>query len=461
VSTTKAFTAAGKVSEREDLVAWIERELGGDVERCERYGRWRPAWDVDVRRDGQVIPLHVRGARKENLVPWPLEYEAEIMKFLERASLPVPHIYGVCEQPHAIVMDRVAGRANLVNAQNDGERDSVKQHMAEIIAVMHQLDIQPLVDVGMDRPNTSEEVAFSLHRYCDAMYTQTKAAPDPRVEFARSWIRRHIPKRGTEVCFTQVDSGQFLFEDGRITALLDFELACLGDPAADLAALRARAVYEPMGDLRPVFERYRELTGGLPDLELLGFYSVVWEITTALLATPALTYAGPYSDHVRHISWYVSSVRMAMVDIAEIEGVDIPPIEPLIESASPWSDVFSLADQRLATQLPDDGSEDSHFENTVTRNMLRYAESMDKYRSATERGYLDDLRRLLGLDCATWGEADRELEGFIVEAGPEHDAALVTIFARWAFREAVLLEGIIDDVPVLSTPLQPLHELAS
>lgn len=36
------------------------------------------------------------------------------------------------------------------------------------------------------------------------------------------------------------DAGQFLHHEGRVEALMDVEFSCLGDPLADLGALRMR-----------------------------------------------------------------------------------------------------------------------------------------------------------------------------------------------------------------------------
>ena len=49
--------------------------------------------------------------------------------------------------------------------------------------------------------------------------------------------------------FITYDSFQFMFEDGRITGLLDFEHAHVGDPMMDLAALRVRDTIKNIGEL--------------------------------------------------------------------------------------------------------------------------------------------------------------------------------------------------------------------
>jgi hypothetical protein len=42
-----------------------------------------------------------------------------------------------------------------------------------------------------------------------------------------------------------------------------------------------------------------------------------------------------------------------------------------------------------------------------------------------------------------WREADAALERFVLEAGPEHDEALIRLFHRWTVAQAIeLVDGI-------------------
>src|SRR3546814_2555430 len=82
------------------LVAFVEQVTGGRVTAMRRQPRWRPAWFVDVERDGLLLPIHIRGDRKSDIMPFPeLAREAAIMEVLEEHGIPVPPIYGVCPDP--------------------------------------------------------------------------------------------------------------------------------------------------------------------------------------------------------------------------------------------------------------------------------------------------------------------------------------------------------------------------
>ena len=70
-----------------------------------------------------------------------------------------------------------------------------------------------------------------------------------------------MPEHRRDCTFVTGDSGQFLFDEGRVTAMLDMELGYLGDPLADLGGLFCRDLTESMGDLDVAIERYASATG--------------------------------------------------------------------------------------------------------------------------------------------------------------------------------------------------------
>jgi aminoglycoside phosphotransferase (APT) family kinase protein len=60
------------------------------------------------------------------------------------------------------------------------------------------------------------------------------------IDAAVGWLSDHLGDAGTEICLTHNDLGfhNFLVEGETLTALLDWELAALGHPAADLGYVK-------------------------------------------------------------------------------------------------------------------------------------------------------------------------------------------------------------------------------
>jgi aminoglycoside phosphotransferase (APT) family kinase protein len=449
-------------SEAEKLITWIEVELGGKVERCERQMRWRPSWFVDLRRDGELLPLYVRGDRNEEFPPWPLEYERRLLELLGGTPLPVPRVYGFCPDPRGIVLERRPGRAGLLTADSETERAKVLDELAQHIATMHGLDPALFLAAGLEPPRTPEEKALSPFLLeGEKLYRRYKSAPDPRMEFVMRWIRRNIPDRQEEMRFIHGDPGQFIFKDGRITAMLDFELASLGDPMMDIGGLRLRALHEPMGDIGPLFKRYSKLSGRTLDRHIISFYTVVFAAGTCITIGPALAYAKSGVDYPEYMSWYVIALLFTLKAIAEVMGVTLQKPAPLQPAEPPrWMPVLDVIAKTYGESDAGESDQDGSYayDRALAQRLVRFTERRERYGAAADSDYIREVSERLGRPVAGWSESDRLLEEFVATAGPNEDAWLLNLMHDWCWRHITLVEGVIHN-EMWTLELQPIDEL--
>ena len=199
--------------DEERLAARIEALVGGVVVSMSRQVRWRPSWFVDVEKDGDIVKIYARGDRNSDVVPFPdLRREADVLAVLGQHGIPAPHIYGMCEDPVTIIMECAPGTRDVVEAKDDEERRSVARQYIESLVAMHQLPLQPFVDIGVHEPEGAEEIALAGLKAYWPLYEKHKAAPDPLVEFAIRWLRRNYPRHRSTASFIAFDAGQFLFD---------------------------------------------------------------------------------------------------------------------------------------------------------------------------------------------------------------------------------------------------------
>ncbi len=123
-------------------IAWVEQRLGGNVVRFKRHPRWRPAYYFDVEREGQILPVYFRGDRGHTYQNvYPMEHEVIVLQTLEKHHIPVPHVYGFCEDPRGIAMECRPGRPNLATAESEEERRAVLDEFIDILVRMHRIDV--------------------------------------------------------------------------------------------------------------------------------------------------------------------------------------------------------------------------------------------------------------------------------------------------------------------------------
>ena len=95
------------------VVSWLESLLDGRVVSWERQPRWRPMWFVDVDRGDRTERVVVRGERADCPMSFPLDHEMRFQRVLEEHGIPVPHVYGWCDDPAAYAMTAVPGRPDF------------------------------------------------------------------------------------------------------------------------------------------------------------------------------------------------------------------------------------------------------------------------------------------------------------------------------------------------------------
>jgi len=78
-----------------------------------------------------------------------------------------------------------------------------------------------------------------------------------------------LPDHAGPTVLVQGDTGpgQFLFDNGHITGVIDWELAKFGDPMYDLAWVRGRDMSYPFGDFPARPRRYAERRTCHPSFE--------------------------------------------------------------------------------------------------------------------------------------------------------------------------------------------------
>jgi len=427
---------------------WVERELGGTIVGWERQERWRPAWFLELERAGERLPLYWRGARSEfHRSTKPLEREGAVLAVLERHDIPVPHPYGVCQDPPGLLLGRLPGTFNLATEPDPALRESALEHYLQLLAATHAIDPEEFVAAGMRMPADGAESCLGDLPSFEREYRRSRQRPDPMIEFAVGWVRRNVPRDRPCVSFVHCDSGQFLFEGGRVTGLIDFEISYLGDPAADLAGMRSRQLSEPLGDLRAAVRRYGEITGAPVDPRAVDYHTIRFGLSNPLSLAPLLARPVSAMNYVQYLAWYVVYSRCPLEVMGHMLGLELerPPLPDPSPSRSHGAArhlVEVLAERREQSEAGEAYDEDRLY------RVAQVLERSDRYRPALESDDLDDVAELLGHRPRSWEQADEELERFVLEANAEGhlDEELLRYFHRRLCREESLLEPTLREL---------------
>jgi len=418
---------------------WVESELEGRVCNLRRQGRWRPAWFFDLERADEVLPLYFRGDRghaESERVASVLDHEANIYRVLESNGLPVPHVHAMCPEPRGIVMDRCPGRFNLATLEDRDEARAILDHYIELLVGMHAIDPAEFEAHGMERREGERSLALGDFEQWVTQYRRAKRRPEPMLEFALQWVLRNIPKQRSEVTFVSADSGQFLFENGRVTALIDMETGYLGDPLADLGGLLGRDLGEPLGELAPAFRRYAELSGREVDFDVVRFHGLRFNLCTPLVMAHFVAGAQPEIDHAMYQAWSIVWGRAALAGIAELLRVDLPEIKPYREEPTLRAPAYASLVHMLGELREQAGDDEARsYEIDRPHRLALALQRSDALGAGFDSDECDEIGELLGHRVDDLAEANAQLERLVLEAGPERDVELLQYFYRRALRQ--------------------------
>ncbi|MDG2048689.1 MAG: phosphotransferase family protein [Myxococcota bacterium] len=431
--------------EQQQVVNWVENTLGAKVIECERQARWRPAWFLIAERGTERLPLYFRGDRGlQSGGQYQLEHEFRILKILGEAGIPVPALHGFCDSPRGILMERVPGRADLSTALDTAERNSVQDDYMRILAEIHSLDIAPFEEAGLSRPASPAEMGLADFPVWQRGYARSQVRPDALLSFVTRWLHQNVPVSEAEPSFVCADSGQFLFDQGRVTAVIDLELAHIGDPAADLAGLRTRDLSEPLGDLRRATRRYSEITKQPIDPRLVDYHTVRFSIVTPLAIAPIIAQPPPGTDIIQYLCWYWVYARAALEVMAHMRGIDLEWPEEIETTPNR----YSPAHQVLARSLnPKKSAQDfDAYQMQTASRLAEYIRRVDLRGPAIESADQNEVAVFLGSTPQNWLDREQQLESFVAESSADRDEDLIRFFHRRTCRHDQLLSPVMREL---------------
>ncbi|MFA7554501.1 MAG: phosphotransferase [Spongiibacteraceae bacterium] len=450
------LSAADQLREQK-LCASVEQLTGAKVIKLDRQLRWRPAWFLELQKpDGEIIKVHARGDRESDVMPFPeLKREADILQVLAQQGIPVPHVYGMCADPVAIIMETVPGTRDVSTASNDDERRSVARQYIDAIAAMHSAPLEPFADRGIEVPEGAEAIALAgLNAYLP-LYQKHKRQPDPLIEFAMRWLRNNIPLHRTKPSFIAFDAGQFLFENGKITALYDFEFAMVGDPLTDLATMAMRESVEPMGDdIGSLCRYYAEVVGEPLDVKVMRYHHTLFATVACMQFVGSTTNPSPGDPHDVYIEWDIALRRSLINVLAENLGVDIVPPAPVARLAGKHRAILTMLDDALDKIGVE---QELHQQNKqAAKRLVEYYQRVDQVEAELERLARIDAALILGDSYDASADLDSQMEEFILAAGEQSNVALISYLATQVERRVQAFADISIGQSAAHVRLEPM-----
>ena len=291
----------------------VEAYLRARLPSCERVrvtkvgkilgGFSKETFIIDAELDGRSWPAILRRDVPLGAVAGSVVDEAPLLTALHAQGLAVPEVL-VAESDRTLLGEaftmtrRAPGEtafSNMRGLQMDSGQENAARGLAQVLGQLHSVDPREfsLPQSFFDaRDSMADCVVRQIDAYEHAWLSRT-SAPSPTMSAAFAWLRSHVPPSSGIARIVHGDAGlhNLMLADGRVSALLDWELSHMGDPIEDLAYCRTWVdqalpwdefleIYYRNGghEFRPEYERFY---GVLSNLRIVVFaaqsgYGTYW-----------------------------------------------------------------------------------------------------------------------------------------------------------------------------------------
>ena len=173
--------------------------------------------------------------------------EARLLRALRDTPARVPTVLAVCEDPAVIgsafyVMEWIEGEVMVASIppvlDTPEQRAVIAEQLIEALAEIHAVDWRAVGLEGFGKP--SGYLERQLRRFT-GLWEINKTREIPEVERVGSWLAQNLPESGpATIVHGDYRLGNTIFHPGapaRLAAVLDWEMATIGDPLADVGYL--------------------------------------------------------------------------------------------------------------------------------------------------------------------------------------------------------------------------------
>jgi aminoglycoside phosphotransferase (APT) family kinase protein len=318
------------------------------------YSRETYRFDAHVNRGGkwQVYPMILRKnpPAASAILDSSRELEHELLRRLKtHTRLPVSESYFVETDPAtfgepAMIIERARGSGEPSALFHGGpaasQVESVATQLCELIAHLHMTDAHLLNHDGVlndprgvgINPTTWDSYMETTLDYYIRSYDELAFDPMPGWLDALFWMRRNKPKPlPVRVVHGDFNPANFLYENGEVTCLIDWENSHMGDPREDLGWLKHMDVLSNTDIFGSVkvdggfLGHYNKITGFNVTEEEVNYFRL---FTAGNIGVPVIAAVKRRLDrkHMQFLHLYIlQPVLVSLFTMAQMMGYPMAP----------------------------------------------------------------------------------------------------------------------------------------
>ncbi len=251
-------------------------------------GASQETWAFEVVGPSGATPLILRrapGGERVHDSAVGLEGEAELMRLARAAGVPEPEVHYVLKPEDGVgrgfivgfVEGETLGRKIVRDEKFAEARKTLAWRCGQVMAMIHALPTDRLPPLRTASAATRVEEIYARYK--------ADGRPRPVIALAFEWLRAHLPPEPERPILVHGDfrNGNLIIGPDGLRAVLDWEIAHLGDPIEDLGWIcvgpwRFGGIDKPVGGFgsrEEMIAGYQAGGGGPVDLAHIKFWEVL------------------------------------------------------------------------------------------------------------------------------------------------------------------------------------------
>ena len=215
-----------------------------------------------------------------------LAVEALLMRSAKAAGVPEPEVFYVLQDADGLgdgfIMEWLDGEALGARIVRSPQLDEIRPKLAnecgQILARIHAIDLQATgLNQRLDTTTPADYVDQTWERY------RVFDTPQPMIDYAGRWLMEHLPDSvAPALVHNDFRNGNIMVSPEGVVAVLDWEVAHIGDPMRDLGWIctnswrfgRSDLAVGGFGHLDDLIAGYESVSGTVVDRERVKFWEV-------------------------------------------------------------------------------------------------------------------------------------------------------------------------------------------
>jgi aminoglycoside phosphotransferase (APT) family kinase protein len=285
-------------------VTEVKRVFGGNTRRA-----WAclATWTgPDERRHDEELIMLTRPPGSQVEVEPQREYD--VLRALHDSPVRAPRVWALdgtdAIGASSVVLQRLPGQTDAVAFLQDADTNRgrrLTEDLARAAAELHTVDLDRVDEALGARIGTggldARAATVAQVEHWRSVFLDSRMEPLPTLDRLFGWLIDHAPEPARlSVVHGDLRPGNFLYLDGALVALLDWEMVHVGDPVEDLA-WAYRPLWSPARflDLGSFVDRYQAFGGPAVEPNVLIYHRILAE---AKFATISLRASRGFADGI-------------------------------------------------------------------------------------------------------------------------------------------------------------------